>query len=340
MKLHRASQAGYVLPMAVTVSIVVALMMIGGLEFVSEKTKDMVVIRAHVEAMTTLRSTAEKLALVLWVSERTGTGAVFPSELSRTVLEFKDTTGNRILFDGTPFAVIEDGREIVAKVWDESGLASLNAMTSEELGRFLTLKGMSRDLARRMADEVVDFRDRDNIRLQYGAEQFDYQQKGKRGPKNRAFVYSGELGQLLSFDEFRHELSFAQIRELGFDRMAQLNINAASFDVLRALGFTEPSANRFIEQRQRRQISINELREYTNSIDVGFDRIKVWPSTRFRIELTDTATGTPLRRTIELEGRMGNFDLMQAPSSSERMGSAFAQQSQQQQSIYETIDVF
>ena len=120
---------GFVLPMAATISLVIALLVGGALEFVTAKTQDMARIRDHAQALTVLRSAQEQLILLLLGSDRSGVDATWQDNLGEQLLGLKE---NRIFFDGTPVVFSLQGRQISARVLDESGLAGLNALTVDE----------------------------------------------------------------------------------------------------------------------------------------------------------------------------------------------------------------
>ena len=186
------------------------------------------------------------------------------------------------------------------RIRDETGLPGMNSLSAEEMERFLTMSGLPQTVAQTFSAEAADFKDMDDDRLPNGAERDDYRRNKLAGPKNRSFNYSGELGQLLSAGVFRQAFSGALLSELGFDRSAQININAASPALLiSAFGFSEASAARLVQERKSRAIEQTDLARFSHRSSAFLpSRMSNGGSNRYRLEFVDSKSGTKLRRTI------------------------------------------
>lgn len=298
----RRGREAFVLPMAATIGIALALLMSSALDFIQARSRDMGAIRTRAEVTPVLRSHLNQLVVALLAAERTGVGATLPEAIASDLLA---TSERRIYFDGTPVVLGKDGHEVEASVLDESAVFSLNAMLPAELAGWLRSRGVAQQLAERLADEIVDFRDVDQARRLRGAEIDEYLRAGRRPPKDRLFAQAAELGSVLSFREVEPLLGYDTLLMLGFEPDVRINVNAASREVLTGVvGMSASNAERLIQRRRQRAIWPVELEQFGVFSGIN-ERVKTWPGTRLRITLRDRRTGIVLRRTIRLEPPQG-----------------------------------
>ncbi len=300
---RRGFQPGFVLPMVAWISVVVALLIIGALDFVRSKTGDMSEIRAQADVLPALHSGMNTVVFALYAADRSGGVARLPDELDQRVLGPRI---DRIFLDGSAFEIEKEGRSLLVQVWDEVGLPSLNALTPDELSGLFDTWGLSRDGARRLADSIADYRDRDAQRRQYGAEDVDYTRAGLPPPKNRNFFYSGELGQVLGQEHLQSALGFGHARLFGYSPESQININSITRPLLVSVfQFSESSADRLISERKDRPILRSDLPSFDHSMAPDqLARLRPWPSDRLRIQVTDKISGRDLSRTVLLDTRI------------------------------------
>lgn len=95
--------------------------------------------------------------------------------------------------DGTPYTVELGPARLFIRIEDESGKLDLNT-ASEAALRELFLQALGDpELAQRLADAILDWRDGDDLRRLHGAERTEYQAAGWPGPGNREFLVADEL---------------------------------------------------------------------------------------------------------------------------------------------------
>ena len=100
--------------------------------------------------------------------------------------------------DGRPYMVRFPAGEVRVRVADESGRLDLNVIQEATLRSFLTRALRDLDLATRLTDAILDWRDQDGIKRLHGAEIEDYRAAGKNPrPQNRPFAAPEELAGVL-----------------------------------------------------------------------------------------------------------------------------------------------
>lgn len=102
--------------------------------------------------------------------------------------------------DGETRTIQYDGMQIAVRVRSETGRIDLNRAPRQVIVGLIEQLAPERD-PQALADAMIDWRDRDDRRSEYGAEQDDYRNAG-RGytPPNQPFRSIHELGQVLGFD--------------------------------------------------------------------------------------------------------------------------------------------
>lgn len=161
------------------------------------------------------------------------------------------TASDRLLADGETFEIIVPGGRAVVTVTDESGRIDINRADSALLQRLLLALDLPDDQARSVADAIVDFRDTDDLRSSYGAEDDDYADAGLAwGAKDEPFTDVAELRQVLGIDEALY-LAIRPNVTIYTDS-ATVNPDVAPLTVLRAISDdTAENLENFIEQRRQ-----------------------------------------------------------------------------------------
>nr|WP_232470606.1 type II secretion system protein GspK [Methylococcus sp. BF19-07] len=99
--------------------------------------------------------------------------------------------------DGTPYPVSLGTGRLLIRILDEEGKLDMNSASDAALRElFLQVTG-DEDLAQRLSDAIVDWRDPDDLKRPSGAERGDYEAIGKTGPRNRPFQVTEELMEVL-----------------------------------------------------------------------------------------------------------------------------------------------
>lgn len=126
------------------------------------------------------------------------------------------------------------GIAVAVEVKPETGRLDLNAAPPEAIEALLASSGIAPELARKLAQEVADWRDGDSDARKDGAEASDYIMAGRSYvPTNRAFETVSELGMMLDGGE---DLVTCLEPDLTvFTRSADIDPNFASARLRRAL---------------------------------------------------------------------------------------------------------
>lgn len=108
-------------------------------------------------------------------------------------------TKQRWRSDGVQYTVRLPAGEVRVRAYDESGRLDLNTVQEVTLRGFFSRLVGNDDIAARLTDAVLDWRDVDSLRRMHGAEKDDYRAAGGRGPRpqNRPFVFPQELSGVL-----------------------------------------------------------------------------------------------------------------------------------------------
>lgn len=91
-----------------------------------------------------------------------------------------------------------DGSALRLEITDDGGRIDLNIARPELLTALLLGLGRDAEAAARVSDGIADYRDSDDQRRPFGAEQADYRAAGRSGPANAAFGAVEELAHVLA----------------------------------------------------------------------------------------------------------------------------------------------
>jgi general secretion pathway protein K len=153
--------------------------------------------------------------------------------------------------DGTPYVwqVAEDARVHIS-ILDEGGKIDLNAAQEQTLKTVLGLALRNEELAARLTDTIMDWRDPDDLKRNQGAEAEDYQASKRQAlPQNRNFLILDELRGVMGMTpELYRKLEGWFTLYTGTDG---LNPAMASRDILMALmGGNAAAVDGYLQQRR------------------------------------------------------------------------------------------
>jgi general secretion pathway protein K len=161
------------------------------------------------------------------------------------------TSSDRLLADGETFEIIVPGGRAVVTVSDESGRIDINRADTTLLQRLFVALELPEDQARSLADAIVDFRDSDDLRSSYGAEDDDYEDAGlASGAKDEPFTDVAELRQVLGIDEPLYLVIKPNVTI--YTDSSTVNPDVAPLLVLRAISDDSvENLQRYVEQRRQ-----------------------------------------------------------------------------------------
>lgn len=104
--------------------------------------------------------------------------------------------------NGTPYPVQFGNGRITVRLYDEAGKIDLNTARPALLHALLNAAGLKEDQAQHILQAIQDWRDRDSLTRQYGAEDEDYARAGyNHGAKDGPFNSVGELREVMGMTE-------------------------------------------------------------------------------------------------------------------------------------------
>jgi general secretion pathway protein K len=122
--------------------------------------------------------------------------------ISRAIWELRNPDPlTRWAGDGRSYDFEFEGAKINVAIQDESGKIDINAVDGQVLMRFLEAHGVDMQLAQRIADAALDWRDADDLTQPMGAEDVDYEREGyPYGAADNGFQTIGEFQQVMGMD--------------------------------------------------------------------------------------------------------------------------------------------
>jgi general secretion pathway protein K len=155
----------------------------------------------------------------------------------------------------------------VARLYDAGSRLHLNRASEGDLRRFLAALPLDAGLADRLAQRIVDWRDRDGFRRPRGFEREDYLRTGaRRLPSDADFARVDELREV---DGMTPDL-FARIEpHLTLLGTSQINVNTAARAVLLSLpGMGDETVAAIVRAQQGRRV-IASMEELTAQLSPG-----------------------------------------------------------------------
>lgn len=162
----------------------------------------------------------------------------------------KSQESQRLLADGEILNLKLPGGSVQLQVTDEGGKVDLNGADAILLARLLYSINVDMTRADAIADAIVDYRDRDDLRHLNGAEDAEYEAAGLGwGPKNAQFSSIFELRKVLGMDDAL--FTALQPHVTIYTRQRGVNPMVASLTVLAAVSDDSLfSLENFVEQRR------------------------------------------------------------------------------------------
>jgi general secretion pathway protein K len=269
-------------------------------------------------AMATRGQKGYALVFVLWVSAliavvaaglvtRVRTNALVVSNVDRSLkagaiadgvtrlLALRLSEGREFQRDGTVNACDYEGAQVEYSVQDQAGLVDLNTAPAFLLTEFFARLGENPEASRQLANEIIDFRDVDQISQDGGPEPVRYDGR-TFGPKNAPFETNEELDQIPGIEgqRYRDVIEFVTVNSFE----AGIDPDAAPQE-LRRLFEQEPTGD-FIGM-------LSEFSSRSARRAYGLDvRATLANGGRFRRKAVVYMTGQPARPFSILEWRRGS----------------------------------
>lgn len=218
----------------------------------------------------------------------------------------KNQVSERLLADGEILELPMPGGEVRVHVTDEAGKVDINGADAPLLARLLYSLDVETGRADALADAIVDFRDRDDLRHLNGAEDADYEAAGLAwDAKDAQFSSILELRKVLGMDE--ELFSALQPHVTVYTRQSGVNPMVASLPVLVAISDDSLfSLQTYIEQRRRNHAEGLPLPD-PPSVDRRFlSRSRGMTYTLTAVGQTDRGQTAGLTTTINLKRSRGN----------------------------------
>lgn len=157
-----------------------------------------------------------------------------------------------------PLFLTISGYDILVEYEDLSGLLDLNLVDEDSILALLVNLGVAPDLAARIAAQIIDWRDPDNIRRYTGAERDDYRPFGVV-PRNGAIVAAEELLYLPDMTPEIYKLITPYIA-FGAGATERLSIAGAPPPVLLAIrGMTPDAVQGILDARSQGPLTESQL---------------------------------------------------------------------------------
>jgi general secretion pathway protein K len=153
-------------------------------------------------AASFLRETRVGMSLARNVVENAKAEALAEAGVRRAILGLLDTDpATAWRADGRPYRFVLGDGTVQIQIQDEGGKIDLNHAPPEMLAALFQETGSDPEAARRLADAILDYADRDNDRRPAGAEDEDYASAGlKNGAKDAPFERKEELLNVLGMN--------------------------------------------------------------------------------------------------------------------------------------------
>lgn len=161
-----------------------------------------------------------------------------------------------IALDGRPYRI---GKNVLVRLQDIRGLISLNAVSLDgpgrvRLERLLATYGLDQAAISRLVDNLLDYRDSDDLRRINGAEKEEYAQAGRGSSiRNADILAPTELPRILGFDENEFLWEDDSLSDhVQSSRNSLFNPNSAGWRTLMAAtGVNEEMAKSLVLSRKK-----------------------------------------------------------------------------------------
>jgi general secretion pathway protein K len=180
-------------------------------------------------------------------------------------LDARDPWGNLRFVNGDTIRMGDE--RAVARAFDAGARLQINRATEDDVRRLLFGLDIDAGQADRLAQRIMDWRDRDTFRRGRGAERADYLRAGARTlPGDRNFTRVAELRDVDGMTPETYALVAPHITVLG---TGQININSASRPVLASLPGLGSEAIALILRAQENDRPLRSFEELTQRMSSG-----------------------------------------------------------------------
>jgi len=179
--------------------------------------------------------------------------------------------------NGAPHAWKDGEIELTVRATDETAKIDLNAAGEILLrGLFTNVGGADPDVAVRLVDAVIDWRDPDDFRRPNGAESADYVAAGvKTRPANAPFETIGEVSRVLGMTPAIYSRIVGSITV--YSRQAGINPLTASREVLLALPNADPAiVDAYVATREEALANNLPAPPFTGAAGMTAGAIQTW----------------------------------------------------------------
>lgn len=160
-----------------------------------------------------------------------------------------------VALDGRPYRI---GKNVLVRLQDIRGQISLNAVSLDgpgkaRLERLAATYGLDQAVISRLVDDLLDYRDADDLRRINGAEKEEYAQAGRGGGIRNADILSPtELTRILGFDEIESLWGDDPLSDhVQSSRNSLFNPNSAGWrELMAATGIGEEMAKSLVLSRR------------------------------------------------------------------------------------------
>ena len=161
-----------------------------------------------------------------------------------------------VALDGRPYRI---GKNVLVRLQDIRGQISLNAVSLDgpgkaRLERLAATYGLDQAVISRLVDDLLDYRDADDLRRINGAEKEEYAQAGRGGGIRNADILSPtELTRILGFDEIESLWGDDPLSDhVQSSRNSLFNPNSAGWrELVAATGIGEEMAKSLVLSRTK-----------------------------------------------------------------------------------------
>ena len=175
-----------------------------------------------------------------------------------------------------PIDVTVDARRLRVTLRDAGGTLNINSVDEERFTRYLTLKGVEAVTARRIAQQLLDWRDTDSIARPDGAEAAEYDRRGI-GCRN-ADLFAIE--ELLYLPAMTRDI-FERIKpDLCAGGDGKAHVGSASAEVLLSIdGMTPQAVEEILDLRANNRLTPDSAQEALRGVwDRAKEKLRVHPS--------------------------------------------------------------
>ena len=158
----------------------------------------------------------------------------------------------------TPLTVTVNDRKLAVTITDAAGVLNINTASADQLRRYFRALGLVDNKAVALADEIVDWRDEDNLPRSHGAERADYLRRNIT-IRNAPFQ---TIDELLYLPDMTRPLLDSIRPDLTLLGDGKIDAQSASLAVLKsAPDMTDQAAARIISLRKARRLDRDSLTE-------------------------------------------------------------------------------